>query len=207
MAAAVPVMSSIQGKLKAKIEFDPDDMKKRTFQSYKEDMTAYFDEFMIGFVLTENFDVYMPPGDEDAKKLKEYNMKIARRFLVSSVLGEAGMLARSPDHGGEPKKIWEALCAKYDGKDKIDIEAKTSEWHSLNIGRNEKAMEFAMRIKTLADDLARLGKAKDADDRLFVLRSGLMKHSRYSALAAGTLADATMTFEKLAKAAESIDKM
>jgi len=124
---------------------------------------------------------YVPPGEDDAKKLKEYNMKIARRFLLSSVLGEAETLARSPDHDGEPKKIWKALCDKYDGKEIISIQAKMLEWHSLSIGRNKKAIEFTTRVRALADDLVRLGKRKDADDRLFALRSGLRKYSRSSA--------------------------
>jgi hypothetical protein len=51
MADAAPVMTNIQGKLKAKIVFDPLD-KTVTFQSYQADMMEYFDEFCIGWVLT-----------------------------------------------------------------------------------------------------------------------------------------------------------
>ena len=130
--AAVPAMASVQGKLKTKIEFDPSNTKKKTFQAYKSDMEAYFEEFVIGYVLKDDAATYAPAdGDGDAvkatKALKEYNMKIARRFLYGSMIGEADTLARSPDNKDEPKLIWKALCDKYDAKEVIDIEAKTTD--------------------------------------------------------------------------------
>ena len=89
---AVPDMASIQGKLKASIVFDPDDIKAKTFQSYRQDMEEYFDEFVIGFVLSEEWSDYND-NDDGNKPLKRFNAKIARRYIYSTLRGDAETLA------------------------------------------------------------------------------------------------------------------
>jgi hypothetical protein len=82
--AKVLELAPIQGKLKAKITFDPTDKKGITFVSYCEDMEEYFDEFLISYILTEDMAAYSG-AETDEKALKLYNMKIAHRFIYESL--------------------------------------------------------------------------------------------------------------------------
>ena len=56
---AVPVMASVQGKLKAKYSFNPDEYvgsaKTAAFISWYSNITEYFDEFIIGYMLTDEY--------------------------------------------------------------------------------------------------------------------------------------------------------
>jgi hypothetical protein len=113
--------------------------------SYHEDMEEYFAEFLISYIFTQDYGDYSA-ADTDEKALKLYNTKITRRFFYESLNREAEKIARSPVHKGEPKLIWNALKAKYEGKQRTDIERKLTEWQNITMNSSEQAEAFTERV-------------------------------------------------------------
>jgi anthranilate/para-aminobenzoate synthase component I len=147
MAAKVPTMAPVQGKLKAKISFNPAEKKGTTFRAYRDDVEEDFDEFVIGYVLTEDLNAY-DVADTDEKALKKYNMKIARRFIYESLCV----------YKGEPKLIWITLANKYAAKEITDIENKLTEWQNLSMNQSKTCEDFSAHLESLPDNLDRLSK-------------------------------------------------
>ena len=91
--AAEPTEGNLQGKLKnTSIVFDPSS-EDVSFSSYKSDLTAYFEEWCIAYLLTVKKTDPAFNSDGDAAKMKRYNRKVAYRFLKSTLKGDAKEIA------------------------------------------------------------------------------------------------------------------
>ncbi len=69
-------MDSVQGKMKLDITFDPRDKEKNDWPVFQRNIEDYLEEWRCAFILTENYNAYQNPGNDDRTKLKKFNHAI-----------------------------------------------------------------------------------------------------------------------------------